>query len=416
MTCTGGCAISAGMDLSRSVPPGPVEVAAVIATVCGFAFSAGLMYPVTALVLAGRGASQVIIGLNGAMTGLGVLVGALLLPRLIARYGGWSCLWVSMLCAAAVLAFFPWVENVVLWLFLRFLVGVFLNSLYVVGEAWLNAIVDNTRRNRVVAFYTATMGGSFAAGPALVPVLGYQGGLPFAVAVLVLVISILPLGLARSGDPLQGRDGETTIGMATVMWRAALLMGGVGVFGLFDGTTLGLLPVYALARGLHGTVAAHPLTWVVWGSVLLQIPIGWACDRIGMRLGLIGCTGVTAWCMALLPLLALDGWIGRGLLFVAGGTAFGVYTVALVLLGRRFRGPELAAGSAGFALMWGLGAVIGPGLVGLLMHAGGAEALPLFLAAVFFVACGLTIGLRRHLPDRFEPIAAMVTPAGHGTL
>ena len=44
--------------------------------------------------------------------------------------------------------------------------------------------------------------------------------------------------------------------------------------------------------------------------------------------------------------------------------AFGVYVVGLAVLGDSFRGPNLIAGSAAFAAMWGIGGLAGPPIAG----------------------------------------------------
>jgi hypothetical protein len=47
------------------------------------------------------------------------------------------------------------------------------------------------------------------------------------------------------------------------------------------------------------------------------------------------------------------------MLFLWGAVAFGVYTVALAELGDRFSGSMLLAGNATFAMMWGIGGIVG---------------------------------------------------------
>ena len=64
------------------------------------------------------------------------------------------------------------------------------------------------------------------------------------------------------------------------------------------------------------------------------------------------------------------------LLFIWGGAAFGVYTVALAGLGDRYSGAMLLTGSAAFGLMWGVGGVIGPASAGGAMQLWGPAGLP----------------------------------------
>ncbi|RUY08361.1 MFS transporter, partial [Mesorhizobium sp. M7A.F.Ca.US.005.03.2.1] len=51
-------------------------------------------------------------------------------------------------------------------------------------------------------------------------------------------------------------------------------------------------------------------------------------------------------------------------------------------LGSRFKGSVLVAGNAAFALMWGVGGIVGPPGAGLLMQGIGPLGLPVVIAAL----------------------------------
>ncbi len=80
------------------------------------------------------------------------------------------------------------------------------------------------------------------------------------------------------------------------------------------------------------------------------------------------------------------------MLFVWGAVAFGTYTVAMVELGDRFTGTLLLAGNSAFGLMWGIGGIIGPSVVGSAMNLIGPEGLPVTLGILFGIL-GITAGL-----------------------
>ena len=54
-------------------------------------------------------------------------------------------------------------------------------------------------------------------------------------------------------------------------------------------------------------------------------------------------------------------------MFVVGGILGGFYTLGLVLLGEQFRGADLAAATAVFSSMWGVGSIVGPPVAGAAM-------------------------------------------------
>jgi hypothetical protein len=77
-------------------------------------------------------------------------------------------------------------------------------------------------------------------------------------------------------------------------------------------------------------------------------------------------------------------------LFVAGGTISGLYTLGVILIGTDFRGSRLAIVSTGFAMAYAAGSIVGSTPVGYLIDLFGPEALPVTIAICFL---GLTVFL-----------------------
>lgn len=78
----------------------------------------------------------------------------------------------------------------------------------------------------------------------------------------------------------------------------------------------------------------------------------------------------------------LTSWLIWPLVFAWGGVSFGIYTMALIRLGDRFRGQALIAGNAAFAVAWGIGGIVGSPTTGLAMQLIGPQGLPLSLGAL----------------------------------
>jgi hypothetical protein len=98
---------------------------------------------------------------------------------------------------------------------------------------------------------------------------------------------------------------------------------------------------------------------------------------------LTGCATVSGLICLSLP-LGEGAWpVMLVALFLLGGIALGVFTVAIAELGDRFSGMELLAGNAAFAFMWGLGGFCGPSLTGLSMQLAGPQGLPVSVGMVF---------------------------------
>jgi len=63
--------------------------------------------------------------------------------------------------------------------------------------------------------------------------------------------------------------------------------------------------------------------------------------------------------------------------------AFGTYLGGFGLLGNTFRGTELVAASGLVSMLWGVGGILGPPLVGLVFDAHGIDWLPWFMAGCY---------------------------------
>ena len=73
---------------------------------------------------------------------------------------------------------------------------------------------------------------------------------------------------------------------------------------------------------------------------------------------------------------------------VWGGIFSGLYTVAMVLVGQRFHGPELVTANAAIGFLWGAGALTGPTAAGIAMDIwdpGGLSGIVLTITCVFIV-------------------------------
>ena len=81
--------------------------------------------------------------------------------------------------------------------------------------------------------------------------------------------------------------------------RAPAILGAVAVFGLYEAALMALLPIWGVRSGLTERLAAATLSAVYFGSIVLQVLIGWLSDRISrlaaLRLcGAVGLVGAIA--------------------------------------------------------------------------------------------------------------------------
>jgi MFS family permease len=117
------------------------------------------------------------------------------------------------------------------------------------------------------------------------------------------------------------------------------------------------------------------------GDACLQVPIGWAADRFGRTRVHAACGWVAVLAALALPLGLVSNPAMWPALFLIGGAAGGLYTLAIVRIGDRFRGGALITANAFVGILWGVGGLLGPLLGSASMAAVNPQGLMLFVAA-----------------------------------
>lgn len=371
-------------DTSSKTPWAPL--AGIIATVSVFAVSQGLSYPLLSFILQRQGMSPSLIGLSAAMTPLGFILSAPLIPWLSRRFGAGRA---SLACAGVAAALFAIIgcwQNIWLWFPLRFLLGFAVNPLYVISETWMIALTPPEKRGRIMGIYTSIISAGFAMGPLTLALVGTEGWPPFMVGIAAFVFCAFCLAsvLPRLPDLNNGHEEASVMRFVPL---AMLLLFAVFVAAAFEQAMLSLMSVYGEGYGSAEAKISALLAVFVAGNIALQIPLGILAEWQGAKPALIFCALVTMLCCLLLPVLypTLFVW---PLAFVWGAVSFGIYTMALIELGERFSGSMLIAGNAAFAMFWGAGGIAGPPAAGAVMDLIGVQGLPLTLGFLCFALAG----------------------------
>ncbi|RUM99922.1 MFS transporter [Pseudaminobacter arsenicus] len=380
-------------------PPRWAALAGVTAALSMFGVAQGLSYPLFTLLMQQQGLSPATIGLSAAMMPLGLILSASFVPKAVqvlgARALAVGCALLGSVCFFAIGFLQDWVA----WFVIRFLLGLIINPLYILGEVWALALAPPARRGRVMGVFNALMGAGYAAGPLALAMTGINGWPPFLVGVggfaaCAAVLFIVSAGLPGFEAPKsQAAESDDKDRVGGVIWFASLapaLLVAVTVSSATQQSAYSMLPVFGAGYGLTAAALAALITALSAGNILLQIPLGLAAERFGGRAMVVACALTTAICALLLPSLILTPFIWP-LLTVMGGVGYGIYTMALVELGGRFKGLALVAGNAAFALMWGLGGMIGPPVAGSLMQAVGPVGLPLVIAGLTGALVGFAL-------------------------
>jgi len=366
-----------------------LSLAVVIAGVFGVGVAFGAMIPLIALRLDRDGVDTALIGLNSAMFPLAVLAIGPFLPRLVGRLGTLRSMYAGLAVGGATILLFPLFPNLGAWFALRFVVGTASAIHWVVSETWMNTLATDRDRGRIMGIYATVLAGGFACGPLIIGVTGIDGWRPFLIIAGAVALSAVPLPFARGvAPPMPAQRGATIRGLVAA---APTVMLAALVGGFVDTALFTLLPIYGLRAGFAEATVVAMLSLFVAGNLALQLPIGWLADRTDRRTVLLACVAAGLVGAVLLPVLLPFGpalWV---MLFLWGGTTFGIYTCGLALLGERFSRAQLAGANTAFVMIYECGSASGPVIAGAAMDLVGRDGLVLTvgLASGAFLLFGL---------------------------
>lgn len=367
------------------------RVAGILFLIAAEAMLYGYSYPFFSLALEKRDLATWLIGLNASLAGAGILVVGPFLPRMI-RYFGLKNLvaglfFLSLLSFAALI----FVDHLLIWFLARLVMGACFAALWTTTEIWLNGIVEDSHRGRIIGASGTLYAGAQFLGPLALSTTGVTGHLPLIAAMVPLAMGVvvaLAIGSPRKvnaeeGPQLAGGDLRLALKLVGPIVAAAFFAGVAEV------SMQSLLPLFGLAHGLDDSGAARLVAMLSLGEAILVGLLGFLADRLGrgntLRLAGVGAVAV----VVMLPLAIGTPGLLMPTLFLAGGVISGIYTLGVIQIGQDYRGHHLAVVSTAFAMAYAAGAVVGSTPFGLAIDLFGPNALPYGLAISFAALAGL---------------------------
>lgn len=360
----------------------------------------GITLPLVSLRLDQWGYDAFAIGVMAAMPAIGILLGARLAGRLAGYLGSERCMRLMLISAAISVGLLPVLADYWAWLVLRLLLGGCLTITFILGESWINQLVPDRLRGRLVALYGSAFAVSQLCGPLILGVLGTASDTGFWLSIGLLLLGIAVLWQV-DGAPQVDAESASGSGVMGFVRRMPAVAWAVMLFACFEAMVLTLLPVYLIREGFAQTLALLMVSTVVLGDAVLQLPIGWLADKV-RRTTLFRVCGVILLCSsASIPVLLQTPLIWPALVLF-GASAGGLYTLSLILVGQRFRDDALVRANAHIALLWGFGCLLGPFSTGAASRWLSSHSLPWLMAGM--AAVFLLLALRR---GAFEAVAVV---------
>lgn len=349
----------------QDAAPDWAAIVIVILSVTAFAVAQGLTFPLISLVLEARGVAGSLIGLNAATYAAGAIMSVLTIDRLTARVRGNRLIVAALFGCSIGLAAFAMTDCLPIWFIARFAIGFCASLISILSGAWLNTATPDRIRGRISGLYGAGMCAGFAAGPLAIPLLGTTDGSAFAlvsgyIASIGIACAVFNGGTRTVPERAPAGALLRFIGAAPILVLMEL------AFGFADIAAISGMAVYFVRVGHSEAFTAYAITVLSLPTAFAQPVVGWLLDRTSRAGVTIGCGLVGAVAFLIIPFL----WSEAAILIVfavIGIATFALSTCALTILGERFDGGMLIAGTASFSLAYSIGSAMGSTGTGLLL-------------------------------------------------
>ena len=387
-----------GYAMSELTPQQRIRcMIALVAALAVVSITSSLNWPILSEALRNQGYSETMIGINAAAQFAGIIVVALAAPRIIPALGFFKAIALGMIVLAVTLIALPAFRSFETWLVIRFLLGMGNSLLFTTGDTWMNLIVNDRVRGRWMGIYVTVGMAGWAVGPVLGAYLDPDTYWPFVCGLLAIVVAAAFLLPTRKLDVrLSASKQGVALGLAAVFFAAPTVLLASAMFGVVEGAMQSFAHLYTMdVLGAQFRQIGYAVIWVgSIAAVFFQYPIGWLADTVNRSWLLITCVLTLMVSIFLFPFLVEGGrhswWQPQALALWAvvsvwGGSMGGIFTVGITLLGERFRDAELLSANAVFSVLFGVGGLLGPFLVGTAMSAIGPAGFPLSLLAAVVI-------------------------------
>ena len=363
------------------------------------------------LLMVGNGLQGTLLGLRGEMEGfstlslsfvmsayfLGFLFSSRFTPELIRRVGHVRVFAAMGSMISAVLILYPTLVDPIAWTIGRVIMGFCFCGVYITAESWLNDASSNANRGKALSLYMIVQMAGIVFAQYVVSIGDVSGYVIFIIPSVLVSLAFAPVLL--SARPMPAFSATKPMKIKNLIKTSPLGCAGMFLLGGVFAAQFGMSAVYGSRVGLSVGETSFFISAIYVAALVLQYPIGWLSDRMDRRRLII-------WIAMLGGLGSLIAFIvpGSFLLIIlsgaiVGGTSNPLYALLIAYTNDYLEKEDMAAASGGLLFINGLGAIMGPLIVGLMMDVIGDNGFWLF-TAVLMLGVGVFGMVRATQRDR----------------
>ncbi len=329
----------------------------------------------------------IITGVVMSAYSIGLLVGSLEAPKLIARVGHIRVFAAFASTISTAVLVHSIVVDPIAWTVLRFITGVSMSGLYIVSESWLNQAAPNNERGKLLSVYMTIQFAFMGFGNFLLNLSDPNGFVLFILVSALVSISLVPISLSKTHAP-ESQDTKS-VGIGELYRSSPLAVVACFGNGVAQSALFSMGAVYAASLGLGVSKVALLMSLPLLVVIFFQYPVGILSDHFDRRIILTTLTFVASGLAFACNIAADTSFMALAItLGLFGAVSLPLYSLAIAHANDYLDSNQLLGASSKLVLIFGIGASIGPFSAGAVMQQGGSAAFMWFLALVY-AAVGL---------------------------
>ncbi|PUB19131.1 MFS transporter [Yoonia sediminilitoris] len=381
------------------------------------------------MLMIGNGLQGTLLGLRGDLEGfstfslsvvmsgyfLGFLFSSRFTPGLIRRVGHVRVFAALGSTISAVLIMYPILVEPWAWTIGRVVIGFCFCGVYITAESWLNDASTNETRGKALSLYMIVQMAGIVVAQYIVSQGDVSGYALFIIPSVLVSLAFAPILL--SVRPMPAFETTKPMTIRQVIDASPLACFGMFMLGGVFAAQFGMSAVYGNRVGLSVGQISLFVSAIYVSALVLQYPIGWMSDRTDRRVLIIWVSLLGGFGSLLAFLVPSNFTIIVITGAIVGGTSNPLYALLIAYMNDYLEREDMAAASGGLLFINGLGAIMGPLIVGSMMDALGPNGFWLFTAVLMLTvgSYGLYRATRRSRSDLevetvpYAPVSAAST-------
>ena len=323
-----------------------------------------MFLPLLSVSLRHEGVSDFQVGVISSLPWAGLLIMSVFIPALARHFGLKRMILIGITMSVLAFLGFAITRQIWLWALLCLLIGAAFSLRWAGMDTWMNGSFPDHLRGRLTGLYELIISGSIAFGPAILALSGSTGYVPFLAAAIVMAAAGCVISLVGKESPQTTDKGTLPQRRFEILWQEPAAFAGIFMVGLTEAGNLSMLPIFGLSSGFSVHKSALLVVIVQIGVAGGALLIGGLADHLSRT----KLRNISACIMVVMPaglVLSLHHLLWPWLLFW-GVVQGGLFTLGIISLASRHSGLGLASAMTLSMVIYTVGGIISPSLLGAL--------------------------------------------------